>query len=99
MPKNLIKKYLPDPDFIKEHKNLRIFGELLHNANLWHLNRRSAAGAFAVGIFMAFVPVPFQMLLAAGAAILLKLIYHFQSHLCGYQTLSQCHLCFMLPMY
>lgn len=72
MPKNLIKKYLPDPDFIKEHKNLRIFGELLHNANLWHLNRRSAAGAFAVGIFMAFVPVPFQMLLAAGAAILFK---------------------------
>jgi len=72
MPKNFIKKYLPDPDSIKDHKHLKIFGDLLHNANLWHLNRRSAAGAFAVGIFMAFVPVPFQMLLAAGGAILFK---------------------------
>ena len=72
MPKNLIKKYLPDPESIKEHKHLKIFGDLLHNANLWHLNRRSAAGAFAVGLFMAFVPVPFQMLLAAGFAILFR---------------------------
>jgi len=72
MPKNLIKKYLPDPEFIKEHKHLKIFGDLLHSANLWHLNRRSAAGACAIGLFMAFVPVPFQMLLAASCAMLFR---------------------------
>jgi uncharacterized protein (DUF2062 family) len=44
----------------------------LHDPNLWHINRRSSAGAFAVGLFMAFIPVPFQMFLAAGAAILLR---------------------------
>ncbi|KRT55934.1 hypothetical protein Ga0074115_12743 [endosymbiont of Ridgeia piscesae] len=57
---------------IRNHRHLQCFGRLLHDANLWHLNRRSAAGAFAVGLFMAFVPVPFQMILAAGAAILFR---------------------------
>lgn len=72
MPKKFIKRYMPDHDTIRNHKHLQIFGKLLHDANLWHLNRRSASGAFAVGLFMAFVPVPFQMLLAAGAAIIFR---------------------------
>lgn len=70
MPKDLIKRYMPDHQKVKEHKHLRIFGSLLHSADLWHLNRRSIAGAFGVGLFMAWVPVPFQMVLAAAAAIL-----------------------------
>jgi uncharacterized protein (DUF2062 family) len=34
------------------------------------LNRHSVAKAFAVCVFFAFIPVPFQMVLAAGTAIL-----------------------------
>jgi len=70
MPKKLIKRYMPDHNTIKNNKHLQIFGDLLHNPNLWHLNRRSVAKAFAVGLFFAFIPVPFQMVLAAGFAIL-----------------------------
>lgn len=69
MPKKLLKRFMPDPRAIREHKYLRIFGPLVHDPNLFHLNRRSASGAFAVGLFMAFVPVPFQMVLAAAGAI------------------------------
>lgn len=69
MPKKLIKRYLPDSQDLKNHKHLKIFGHLLHNTNLWHLNRRSVSGAFAVGLFCAFIPVPFQMLIAAAGAI------------------------------
>ncbi|ATM01289.1 DUF2062 domain-containing protein [Aeromonas sp. MR19] len=69
MPKRLIKRWMPDQERLKEHKHLRLFGKLLLDANLWHLNRRSAAGAFAVGLFMAWIPLPCQMLLAAGGAI------------------------------
>jgi hypothetical protein len=69
MPKKLIKPLMPDHHTIREHKHLRFLGTLLHDPNLWHLNRRSASGAFAVGFFMAWVPVPFQMLLAAIGAI------------------------------
>ena len=70
MPKKLIQSYLPDPKFIKEHRYLRFLGKAIHNANLWHLNRRSAATAFFVGVFCAFIPIPFQMILAACMAII-----------------------------
>ena len=70
MPKKTLKRLMPDHHTIKNNKHLQIFGDLLHNANLWHLNRRSVAKGFAVGLFFAFVPVPFQMVLAAGIAII-----------------------------
>ena len=63
---------MPDHDTIRNHKHLKIFGTLLHSPNLFHLNRRSVAGAFANGLFNAFVPVPFQMVLAAAGAIIFK---------------------------
>lgn len=63
---------MPDPHEIKKNKALSIFGSLLHDPNLWHMNRRSMAGAFMVGLFFAWWPVPFQMVLAAGGAILLR---------------------------
>lgn len=63
---------LPDHQSIKEQKALQIFGSLLHDANLWHLNRKSACGAFGIGLFFAFWPVPFQMWLAAALAIPLR---------------------------
>ena len=72
MAKHLIRRLTPDHETIRNHKHLQVFGTLLHDPNLFHLNRRSAAGAFAVGLFMAFMPVPFQMVLAAAAAILFR---------------------------
>ena len=72
MAKKTIQLFLPDPNKIRHHKSLKIFGRLLQDANLWHLNRRSARGAFAVGLFFAFIPVPFQMVLAAATAIVFR---------------------------
>ncbi len=72
MPKKFIRKYLPDPHKIREHKSLRMFGTLLHSPNLWHLNRKSVSLAFAVGLFFMWIPVPFQMALAAGVAIIVE---------------------------
>lgn len=72
MPRKFLRKYLPDPNKIREHKSLKIFGGLLHDANLWHLNRRSVSSAFAVGLFFMWLPLPSQMVFAAGTAILIR---------------------------
>ena len=72
MPKKFIRKFLPDPHKIREHKHLKIFGTLLHDPNLWHLNRKSVSLAFAVGLFFMWMPVPSQMILAAAVAILVR---------------------------
>lgn len=70
MPKKIIKRLMPDHKDIKDNKYLKVFGNLLHNPHLWHMNRHSVAKAFAIGLFFAFIPVPFQMILAAGTAII-----------------------------
>ena len=72
MPKKFINKFLPDHKTIREQKFLKLFGSVFQDPNLWHLNRHSASGAFGIGLFFAFWPVPFQMWLSAFAAIPLR---------------------------
>jgi len=71
-PKELVARYMPDADKIRDHKYLKLFGPLLLDPALWYLNRHSVAKAFLVGLMCAFIPVPFQMVLAAGGAILVR---------------------------
>ena len=72
MPRRLLRKWMPTRERIHSQRFLRIFGTLLHQQNLWHLNRDSVARAFAIGIFWAAIPMPFQMIPAAGCAILFR---------------------------
>ncbi|MEC4725692.1 DUF2062 domain-containing protein [Shewanella sp. D64] len=70
MPKKFIERFMPKPETLQNHKHLQMFGKLLHKPNLWSLNRRSAPAAFAIGLFVAWIPMPFQMVLAAALAII-----------------------------
>lgn len=60
---------MPNPGKIKEIKLFAILGDWLHEPSLWHLNRKSAAKAFLVGLFVCMLPLPGQMLIAAILAI------------------------------
>ncbi|RKZ34513.1 MAG: DUF2062 domain-containing protein [Gammaproteobacteria bacterium] len=71
MPRKFLKQLLPKDQKLREDQQLKLFGTLLHNPNLWHLTRSSVANAVSVGLLIAFVPAPGQMLLAAATAILI----------------------------
>jgi hypothetical protein len=70
--RSFFKRLLPEPHRIRDHRQLRHFGSLLHDPNIWHLNRRSAAGGIATGLFCAFIPLPVHMIVAAAVAILFR---------------------------
>lgn len=67
--KRWLKRILPNPTKVLAHPSLGVFGDLLRDPNLWHLNRRSVSGAVALGLFLALVPMFGQMILAALGAI------------------------------
>lgn len=73
MLRHLFKRLTPDPSVLKNHKHLRHLGTLLHDENLWHLNRRSVSGGVAAGLFWAMIPIPAQMVAAAFSAIFFRI--------------------------
>lgn len=70
--KQWLKRYLPDSHQLRAHKRLQFLGAYLHDPRLWHFSRRSTVRGLAAGAFFAFVPVPWQMLLAAITAAWLR---------------------------
>lgn len=69
MPKNMLKRMAPSPQKLREMRSLRLLGDWIYEPNLWHVNRLSAAKAFAIGLFCAMVPLPGQMFVAAFFAV------------------------------
>jgi uncharacterized protein (DUF2062 family) len=72
MPRKFLKRYLPSVERVREVRAFHLFGDRLFHPALWHLNRRTAAGGVAVGLFCGLIPGPFQMLGAGIAALLLR---------------------------
>ena len=59
--RKLLRNYLPDHQAIHSNRWLAPFSNTLLHPRLWHINRRSAAGAVAVGMFCGLIPGPLQM--------------------------------------
>ena len=72
MPKKTLKQLAPSPAKLREIKSLQFLGSWIYETNLWHINRYSASMAFFVGLFVAFMPIPGQMILAAILAVRLR---------------------------
>ena len=65
-----LKKLIPTPEAIKSSKSLRFLGDLIHDPNLFHLNRRSVSLAFFWGILIGLLPpIPIHTPAAAAAAL------------------------------
>ncbi len=72
MPRKFLKRLMPSVEKVREIKALGVFGDGLFHPALWHLNRRSAAGGVAIGLFCGLIPGPLQMLGAGIAALLFR---------------------------
>jgi len=55
-------RYLPTPESILAKPWCAPFRPWLGHPSLWHMNRRSVAGAVAIGLFCGLIPGPFQMI-------------------------------------
>ena len=72
MPRKTIRRWLPTPSKTPDTKVRRWLGPLLDDPNLLHLNRHSVSGAFFIGLFCAFLPIPGQVILASLMAFWLR---------------------------
>jgi len=75
MPRKFFKRMSPSVETLRKQKCLGFLGKSLHDPMLWRLNRHSVALAFAIGLFMMWVPFPPQMVFSAVTAI------YFRAHL------------------
>lgn len=67
-----LRRILPDHQAVHGNRWLAPFATTLLHPRLWHLNRHSAAGAVAAGLFCGLIPGPLQMLGAALCCIVFR---------------------------
>ena len=72
MAKRFFRRFSSGGDAIKRSRYLRWLAPYLAAPVLWHLNRRTVSRAMAIGLFWALIPMPWQMVPAAVAAICVR---------------------------
>jgi len=71
--KQRIVQHLPDKQVLNKHVLLRGLSALVkQQPRLWQCNRHSIAVACFIGLFVAMIPLPLQMLIAASWAVVLQ---------------------------
>ena len=72
MPRRFFRKFAWKRDRFHGRWYLTPFAHLMHDPKLWGIARRNVVPAFALGLFVAFMPVPGHLLIAALAALALR---------------------------
>ncbi|MEX2122551.1 MAG: DUF2062 domain-containing protein [Woeseia sp.] len=72
MPRRFFRKFALKRDRFQGRWFLAPFDHLLHDTQLWGIRRRNVVPAFSLGLFVAFMPVPGHVLIAALAALALR---------------------------
>ncbi|MEJ2516017.1 MAG: DUF2062 domain-containing protein [Gammaproteobacteria bacterium] len=72
MPRRFLKRILPKRAELQGRWFLRPFSALLHDPALWATHRKNVLKALGLGIFVAFLPIPGQTVLAVAVALWLR---------------------------
>tara|TARA_B100001996_G_C18541937_1_gene547244 strand:+ start:27 stop:536 length:510 start_codon:yes stop_codon:yes gene_type:complete len=70
--KKFFKKLIPDRNEVKKYKMLNFLGSSLFHEDLWKFNRISFCRAIAIGFFLGWMPMMFQMIPAAYLAVIFR---------------------------
>jgi uncharacterized protein (DUF2062 family) len=73
MPRRVFKSLSRQRHRWKSRWFMRPFQLLLDHPAYWSLNRRNVARAFALGLFLAFIPLPVHLLVAVALGLALRL--------------------------
>ena len=73
MPRRFFRKFALKRDRFQGRWFLAPFDHLLHDTRLWGIRRRNVVPSFSLGLFIAFLPVPGHVLIAALAALALRI--------------------------
>lgn len=71
-PRKVLKRYLGNPETLRQKRSLGWLGRRLHDQELWHIGRHCVAGGVALGFFIAFIPLPIHMVTGALLAVALR---------------------------
>lgn len=69
MPRKFLKRIMPDHSSLRDHPLMQRLGRRVLDPQLWHLNRKQVSVGVAVGLFLAFLPIPGQMIIATILAV------------------------------
>ena len=73
MPRRFFRKFALKRDTYKGQWFLAPFSHLLHDTRLWAIRRRNVVPAFALGLFVAYLPFPGHVLIGALTALLFRI--------------------------
>ena len=71
-PKTLLRKFFEKRGQQVPLEKRGWLGRHMHDPELWHFGRRSVAGGVGLGLFLCFIPIPIQMVLAIPCAIVMR---------------------------
>lgn len=71
-PARALQRLLPDARRLSNQPTIAGLVRRLGERGIWTFNRRAIAGGAAIGLFIAFIPLPVQMLTAAAASLVLR---------------------------
>lgn len=72
MPRRFFRKFAFKRQQVSKQWYLSPFKHLLHDQRLWGISRRSVVPAFALGLFIAFLPTPGHTLLGVLLALAMR---------------------------
>lgn len=73
MPRRFFRKFALKREHVRDQWYLSPFRHLLHDPHLWGIRRRTVVPAFSLGLFVAYLPFPGQMIIAALLALALRI--------------------------